>query len=143
MAAAVAGKAPGHSPADRREPDADAQEAVMDGSGLSHRERRALTAIERALRADPRFDRAMTFGTGLFPQEPEPGPGSQSADRPRVGPHGALTGAVCAMAAAALALLPLAVATSAPVLIAAFTFSYAATLVGLFLLVRRWCRRSG
>ncbi|MCF3180104.1 DUF3040 domain-containing protein [Streptomyces polychromogenes] len=145
MAAAVAGKTPGHSPADRREPDADAQEAVMDGSGLSHRERRALTAIERALRADPRFDRAMTFGTGLFPQEPEPepGPGPQPADRPRGGRHGALTGAVCAMAAAALALLPLAVATSAPVLIAAFTFSYAATLVGLFLLVRRWCRRSG
>ncbi|RKT08384.1 hypothetical protein BX286_6480 [Streptomyces sp. 3211.6] len=137
MAAVAAGKTPGHSPASRREPAADAQEAVMDGSGLSHRERRALTAIERALRADPRFDRAMTFGTRLFPQEPDP------AGRPRGARHGALTGTVCAMAVAALALLPLAVATSEPALIAAFTFSYAATLAGLFVLVRRWCRRGG
>ncbi|MFH7599720.1 DUF3040 domain-containing protein [Streptomyces racemochromogenes] len=109
----------------------------MDGSGLSHRERRALTAIERALRADSRFERAMTFGTGLFPRDPE------RAQRPPGERHGALAGTVCALTAVALTLLPLAVATSAPALIAAFTFAYAATLAGLFLLVRRWCRRGG
>ncbi|GAA0317384.1 hypothetical protein GCM10010302_65570 [Streptomyces polychromogenes] len=137
MTAAGEGKTPGHSDTDRREPVADAQEAVMAGDGLSHRERRALTAIERALRADPRFDRAMTFGTGLFPREPERPDGRRGERR------GPLTGTVCALTALALALLPLAVATSAPALIAAFTLAYAATLVGLFLLVRRWCRRGG
>ncbi|MFF4365072.1 DUF3040 domain-containing protein [Streptomyces sp. NPDC001594] len=110
----------------------------MDGSGLSHRERRALSAIERALRTDPRFERAMTFGTRLFAQEPDP-----AAGRPPGGRHGVLGGTVCALAGVALALLPLAVATSEPALIAAFTFAYAATLAGLFLLVRRWCRRDG
>ncbi|MFF2197820.1 DUF3040 domain-containing protein [Streptomyces sp. NPDC058157] len=128
---------PGHSSVSRWEPAGDAQEAVMDGSGLSHRERRALTAIERALRTDPRFERAMTSGTRLFAQEPDP------ADRPPDGRRGVLGGVVCAVTAVALTLLPLAVATSEPALVAAFTFSYAATLAGLFLLVRRWCRRSG
>ncbi|MFD8145674.1 DUF3040 domain-containing protein [Streptomyces sp. NPDC059708] len=109
----------------------------MAGYGLSHRERRALTAIERALRADPRFEQAMTCGTRLFPRDPERAAGG-SGER-----HGTLTGTVCALTAAALVLLPLAVATSAPVLIAAFAFSYTATLVGLFLLVRRWSRRGG
>ncbi|MEU8437663.1 DUF3040 domain-containing protein [Streptomyces sp. NPDC029216] len=108
----------------------------MTGSGLSPRERRALTAIERALRADPRFERAMTAGTGLFPREPDP------RDRPHGERHGALAATVCAMTAVALTLLPLAVATSAPALIIAFTVSYVATLAGLFLLVRRWTRRS-
>ncbi|MER6217696.1 DUF3040 domain-containing protein [Streptomyces sp. NPDC001272] len=108
----------------------------MDGSRLSHRERRALTAIERALGADPRFERAMAFGTGLFPQEPE------RDGRPGEERHGALTRIVCALTVVALTLLPLAAATSAPALIAAFTFAYLATLAGLFVLVRRWCRRS-
>ncbi|KIF06177.1 hypothetical protein PL81_09000 [Streptomyces sp. RSD-27] len=109
----------------------------MAGNALSHRERRALTAIERALRADPRFERAMSNGAGLFPREPDP------ADPERGGRHSRLAGTVCALTAVALALLPLAVATSEPALIAAFTLAYAATLAGLFLLVRRWCRSAG
>lgn len=106
----------------------------MDGRGLSPREKRTLTAIERELRADPRFVRAMATGTGLLPDHRPPGSG---------GRHLPLRRVVCALALLSLVLLPPAAATSVPALVWAFALSYAATLSGLVVLVRRWCRRQG
>ncbi|MEU9035710.1 hypothetical protein AB0D45_12550 [Streptomyces sp. NPDC048352] len=154
----------------------------MTGHGLSRSERRALTAIERTLRTDERFQRLMAVGADLFcedrpsperaphqgrpdvarrpgghpwgraphtaeprtadPYPAESRPAVPHAAQPRAAePHSRLTRAVCASVVLSLVLLPLAAATSSPALICAFAISYAVTLAGLAVLVRRWCGR--
>ncbi|MFJ8660143.1 DUF3040 domain-containing protein [Streptomyces sp. NPDC093795] len=101
----------------------------MDEARLSERERRILAEIEQRLEEDQPLARGLrTMRRGPL----------RRADGGRRGPT--VLG-LCALGAATLVLLVLAVATEAPILIWAFAATWVLTLVTLLRLVVRWTRR--
>lgn len=105
---------------------------AMDGPELSRRELEILNGIEQELRTEQLLDRRLrTLHRGLRPW-------SSAGHWPRrhwLGACTAAVGLVCAV------FFVRAVVTSSPAQIWAFSALWVLTLVGLLLLVIRWCRR--
>lgn len=103
----------------------------MDEVRLSAHERRALAGMEAALSRDRALDRRLSsMRRGLLPRV-----------RPLPRMHGRLSLGVIVLLAASVALMVPAIETGSPVLTWLFAGLWALTLIGLTVLVVRWCRR--